>query len=678
MSLLLSRVRLRSWSLPLALLLAAVAAFGVLIPWLGFYWDDWAKILVARLWGLGAYWNYYLEDRPLSSWTHILLTPILGQAPLGWHIFDLLMRWASAAAFWWLLRGIWPKARYLAAGAAFLFLLYPIFTMQAIAVTFHQQWLQYALFLFSLGAMAQAWRQPRRRLLYTALALAASVAQLSVTEYFSPGELIRLLLLWFLAGEGEKRFRNRLALTLKTYAPYAVVMVIYLVYRFVILPRLGVNAYPPVILSSLITDPIPTIKSFAPSAARDALLVIYRTWYRLAILTLPANITPFYLISIAIAFLSGAGIALYLNFDRSLDEGNSPAESRTLLQMVIFGLGATFLGLAPAWATGHLVTEDFHGSRYALPAMYGAALIWAVAVEWLLRNRLQKSIVLAGLAAFAIGFHLQVANDYRWLWTDQLEAYWQLAWRAPYIQPGTALFTEQEPFPNQGLFSTSSALNLLYPQPAGSDRLAYYLYTLRPRYNDGFPQNRTVNFTTRFRSLAFSGSSNRMLVFQNGVTGSNCLWVLDNSYLDNPVLSDLIKSAIPKSDLSLISNDPPARGYPPTDLFGREPAHTWCYYFEKADLARQMGDWTTAAALGDQARKLGYTPSRSASDSPQEWLPFIEAYAHLGRWQDAAQLTLSAYQQDNRYQHEFCQLWSSLSDSGEEGQAVKSDLSCSP
>jgi hypothetical protein len=169
-----------------------------------------------------------------------------------------------------------------------------------------------------------------------------------------------------------------------------------------------------------------------------------------------------------------------------------------------------------------------------------------------------------------------------------------------------------------------------------------------------------------------------MLVFQNGVTGSNCLWVLDNSYLDNPVLSDLIKSAIPKSDLSLISNDPPARGYPPTDLFGREPAHTWCYYFEKADLARQMGDWTTAAALGDQARKLGYTPSRSASDSPQEWLPFIEAYAHLGRWQDAARLTLSAYQQDNRYQHEFCQLWSSLSDSGEEGQAVKSDLSCSP
>ena len=37
---------------PLFMLLVAILAFGLMIPGLGFYWDDWAKILVSRLYGL--------------------------------------------------------------------------------------------------------------------------------------------------------------------------------------------------------------------------------------------------------------------------------------------------------------------------------------------------------------------------------------------------------------------------------------------------------------------------------------------------------------------------------------------------------------------------------------------------------------------------------------------------
>ena len=45
---------------------------------------------------------------------------------------------------------------------------------------------------------------------------------------------------------------------------------------------------------------------------------------------------------------------------------------------------------------------------------------------------------------------------------------------------------------------------------------------------------------------------------------------------------------------------------PPPMLFGPEPPHTWCYYFQKADLARQRGDWDEVARLGDEARELGF------------------------------------------------------------------------
>ena len=38
---------------------------------------------------------------------------------------------------------------------------------------------------------------------------------------------------------------------------------------------------------------------------------------------------------------------------------------------------------------------------------------------------------------------------------------------------------------------------------------------------------------------------------------------------------------------------------PPAWLFGEEPPHSWCYYFERASLAAQHGDW---AASGDACR----------------------------------------------------------------------------
>ena len=141
---------------PFLLLLVAGLGFGLLAPNLGFYWDDWAKILVSRLYGLGAYPAYYAGDRPLSAWTHMLFTPLLGESPLPWQVFTLLLRWLSALGMLWSLNLLWPRARRQNLVAALLFLIYPVFTQQPAGVTFHQQWLQFALFFLSLGAMIRA------------------------------------------------------------------------------------------------------------------------------------------------------------------------------------------------------------------------------------------------------------------------------------------------------------------------------------------------------------------------------------------------------------------------------------------------------------------------------------------------------------------------------------------
>ena len=87
-------------------------------------------------------------------------------------------------------------------------------------------------------------------------------------------------------------------------------------------------------------------------------------------------------------------------------------------------------------------------------------------------------------------------------------------------------------------------------------------------------------------------------------------------------------------------------------IFGREPARNWCYYFERAELARQQGDWNEVARLGEQAFALGDYPN-----DPMERVPFIEGYAHLGNWQRAQELTREASDITPLMQPVLCRLW---------------------
>ncbi len=83
-----------------------------------------------------------------------------------------------------------------------------------------------------------------------------------------------------------------------------------------------------------------------------------------------------------------------------------------------------------------------------------------------------------------------------------------------------------------------------------------------------------------------------------------------------------------------------------------EPEHTWCYYFEKAELARQQGDWNRILALIDEARSLGYHP-----EDPFEWLAYIEAQARTGDIQAGIRTSEEAYRQETRLRKGLCELW---------------------
>ena len=129
------------------------------------------------------------------------------------------------------------------------------------------------------------------------------------------------------------------------------------------------------------------------------------------------------------------------------------------------------------------------------------------------------------------------------------------------------------------------------------------------------------------------------------------------------------------SNLERIKKEP-APGFPPEELFGKEPTHSWCYSFEKAELAWQNQDWKEIVRIGDELQTRGLTPKADISNSPREWWPFILGYAQNGQVRQAIEISQLSLRQDKRYQEAICKLWTTMQDVPEVGVGI-SELGCS-
>ena len=97
---------------------------------------------------------------------------------------------------------------------------------------------------------------------------------------------------------------------------------------------------------------------------------------------------------------------------------------------------------------------------------------------------------------------------------------------------------------------------------------------------------------------------------------------------------------------------------PPAYAFGAELPHEWCYYYQKADLARQQGDWKLVAKLGDEAQKLGLHPNDQV-----EWMPFLQAYAFLGDQKQVKGIS-TRINTESFYRQQACRILKDMSGHG--------------
>jgi hypothetical protein len=659
------------WAVPLALLFVGCLSYGLLIPRLGFYWDDWGTAWFYHTLGPAGFHDVWAVDRPLMGWFFRLTTPFLGEVPWHWQVYGLLTRWLSAVSLWWAFRKLWPDHGREVACLALLFLVYPGFRQQSISVTYSNYFLVLAIFFYSLGAMIWALRERRWFWPLMVSSVIAAAVNMFTLEYFIGLEVLRPVALWLTLEREAQSSRSRLRQTLKLWLPFLAVAGAYLFWR---VGFVGFRAYQPRLLEDLGTNPLQEVATLARTIAGDLVEASMVAWGRILV---PPNLEQLgirsTLVFWALVCVGIAAVALFLFKLRSEPAATpGPARRTWAKQAILMGALSLFASGWSFWIPKLPLELFYPWDRFTLGMMLGACLLLVGLLEALTRRRLLKLSVVAVAVGFAVGAQFQAANSFRRSWEAQRGFYWNLTWRIPGLEPGTVLLTNEIGLDYMTDNSLAAVINWMYAPESTSRDMPYMVSDINVRLGrsltgleEGLP------IYQWYRAATFTGSTSQALVVFYAPPG--CLRVVDPVRDDSSVvISREVSAAASLSRLDLIDVEAAPPAQLPPQLQGAEPPHSWCYYFEQADLARQTQDWERIVELGEEAFLLDDHPNQA-----EERIPFIEGYAHLGNWERARQLTLEALDQNPGANRILCHAWERLegeADPGATGSGVVADV----
>jgi hypothetical protein len=491
------------------------------------------------------------------------------------------------------------------------------------------------------------------------------------TEYFATQEPLRFLFLWALISEERTGFWPRIRHILKWWWPYLLVWLgnaAWLVYYY----RFGAYASYSVSVAGQIS-PLGFVLSMADALWKAGLY----SWGQILVLAAQSLSNPSTVLSLGIILVSFALVVFYLqklDLPKSIRTPTSgdvevQEKNKWAWQAVIFGLIGILIGRVPSWAAGLPLTLQSIDDRFMVSMMIGGSLFMAGLLELIFGKSRLKIYAVAFVIALGVGQQFYTANDFRRDWARQQEIFWQMAWRIPALEPGTVILTHELPLRYETDMGLTAPLNWIYaPEYAGGD-LPYALLYTRTRLGGAtlpsLEAEQPISFD--YRTVDFKGSTTQAVTII--VSPNACLHVLDPVYTGGDTYENqprFLRDAIPLSDPALIISDAKAPDLRAA-LFGKEPSHNWCYYFEKAELARQTGEWERVVTLGNNARAQGFGPGDAL-----EWLPFIEGYVITGDYQSAREISILAFEDDSRPRKGLCYTWSRIHTEGQGREEIES------
>jgi hypothetical protein len=675
-------------STPLLFLIITAVAYGLLLPLTGFYWDDWPFAWIAKFLGPWEFIPAFSKVRPFLGPIFFVTTSLIPPVPLYWQVFALVIRFLATLSAWFALNHIWPRHRGQTLIASLLFLVFPGYSQHWVAFThINQEWIPFIFYLLSFGFTARALRGslglsgetslatrdkvearlPRQSTLAgrdTTLALLFLIFGVFPTEYFVTIEPMRFFFIWVIMSEQTNGFRRRFIESLRYWLPYLLIWLangVWLAYFYTIG---GYESYDVEVVSKPLT--IVSVVSTVVEAIWKAGFYI---WAQILVLISEAIAAPTNLVTIALIIVAFVLLLFYLN-KINLPEGKGTTFA---ISAIVIGLAGILLGRIPSFAAGLPLTLQSSFDRFMISMMLGGSLFVTGLIELLIRKSQVRRYVFALLIALGIGQQFYNANIFRRDWAKQQEIYWQLAWRIPAMKPNTALFTDQLPIDYETDLSFTAPLNWMYAPSYQRSDVSYALFYTEKRLGGGaLPSlDPGTEISLPIRRVSFRGSTAQVLVIHMPPNG--CLRVLDPARGDEVIYarqSRFLLEAIPLSDPSNIIAD---ADQTPRIPFLSEPPHTWCYYYAKAELAAQQGNWDQVIALIDEARSRNYEP-----EDPFEWLTYIEAQIRTGNIDIAANVSNDVSKKENGIRRGLCEVWSRAQAQSTNGSATEASIDRTP
>jgi len=613
----------------LLIVFTTLITYGTLLSQLGFYRDDWYLLWAAKSRGMEGLLSLFQGDRPFIGWVYTFDFSIIGLSPLAWHLYALCIKLVSALAFFWLVRSLWPNRKVVTLFVTLLFIVYPGFYEQPNALTYKQDLISYAAILLSLALTVNAvkTRNAVQKIAFTILAVILSAFYILVYEALIGSEAVRLLLLWYLFRQQDKNWKESIRLTLINAIPYLLFSVPFVYWRIFIFE----STRKAVSVEGLIGNytSLRGLIGLFIEGGKDLIETSIFAWavpfYQLSN---QVNYRDF-LTALGLGFLvisAGAGYYLLIRKQTEIQDGNKVESSRDLLILGAIIVFVTTLPIVIAGRNVNFGTWD----RYSYQSVLGAALFMGGMVFYVFKGR-TRWVLLSALLVSGVLTQFLSASYYRDFWKVQREAWWQLSWRAPQIEEGTTLVVALPG--GYGLaeeYEVWGPANLIY-QPEGPLKLAGQIM-FDEIWVDlflGTKEKRLVRDT-----FSIPRDYGKVIILSQSSPNA-CLHVLDGKRFElaaTEARTD-VRAIAQYSNVDLIDTSAP-QATPLPAVFGSEPPHTWCYFFQKMDLARQMNDWQLTVDLADEAASLGVTPA-----DVSEWLPVLEAYAHLNDMEHARHIS---------------------------------------
>jgi hypothetical protein len=637
------------------LFIAAVLAFGLYIPDLGLFGDDWPHLWVYHMFGLDGFTQLVQWDRPFSSWVYWPIAPIAGENIAIYHFYLLILQWIGSFLFYLIVKRLFPDSRPFPFWSAMFFLLYPGFRQQPQPLEFILHFTVFDLFLLSIWCMLKSVENEQRRFLYQLIGTISAFSIFSI-EYFIGLELLRPIFLWMVLRKSQNSRPRLLFSILRFWLPYLVVLIVYAYWRIFVF---SFPTYQPTFLSNLFIDPLRSLLGLAQVLTQEIRSTVLGAWRQVISIPLTSNTGFQYLLLVIISFI---GTFSWLKIQKQHAEDFSP------LSAFLVGGAAIFFAGIPFWITGIPIQLDFPWDRSTLPFMVGVSLLTACGL--LFFRPAYRNIIAAGLISFSIGMHFQNAGLYQIEWEKLQQFFWQLTWRAPSMKPGTIVISEDIPIFYYGDNNFTAVLNWTYAPDHKGTNIPYNFFDMGERLGTNLSRLEPgLPVKHGYRFLNFESTSDMLLPVY--FSENKCLRVLDSS--KNALINvpdRLGKSATFSNPEALISDT--SNQKPPAFL--PEPDHDWCYFYQKAELYTEKGDWNTVLEYHNDA-----TVRRLSPVDKSELSPFIIAMYQTGRIQEAINLSFEMRGQEGNGEY-LCLIWDRMPGQESNGDLdvaeIKNSLNC--